>query len=279
MTENVKQLQGVEVFPLGEDGGAYAVLGATTEAAAREAVARWLLDSSPTELSEELTALTTASVQVGRGWYFEELPGGDAALRRASHEAASTTLTSYGVVFGVPAVPMTGRPDLLPGARRTRRRFAHEIYPHGAEHETRPLEVEVKYLLARAQGMEVWGTGWRQAGNEYLDRLHILIETRRLAFLADALLQGMAGQEAWVWAQRHAGQESGELVYERAMHYGVELDNIKPYPCGPAPRVHDHWESSGYSAGHGMGTRIEGPEEACDVCTEPLAPGVVASDE
>ena len=44
--------------------------------------------------------------------------------------------------------------------RRTIRRYAHEMYPHAEEGETRALAVEVPYLYAKAVGLDVWGTGW-----------------------------------------------------------------------------------------------------------------------
>ena len=40
--------------------------------------------------------------------------------------------------------------DQIQPVRRTIRRYAHEIYPHGNEGETRDLAVEVPYLYARA---------------------------------------------------------------------------------------------------------------------------------
>lgn len=43
--------------------------------------------------------------------------------------------------------------------RRTKRRYAHELYPH-EEGTIRPLEVEVPYLYARALGLEIGGTSW-----------------------------------------------------------------------------------------------------------------------
>ena len=39
--------------------------------------------------------------------------------------------------------------------RRTIRRYAHEMYPHAEEGETRALAVEVPYLYARAVGLDV----------------------------------------------------------------------------------------------------------------------------
>ena len=54
---------------------------------------------------------------------------------------------------------------------------------------------------------------------------------------------------------------AGEWAYDRADHYGVPCDRIKPYPCGPEPDHHDH-------TGHGIVTRIDCPESECPTCTE-----------
>lgn len=158
--------------------------------------------------------------------------------------------------------------------RRTIRRYAHELFPHGEEGETSDLAVEVPYLYARAIGFETWGTGWHeslaadrpQAEREIAgSRIHHLIDARRLAFLADAL---QAGQEAWEWADVRAMDEAAERAYERAIHYGVPCDRIQPYPCGPEPDHHDHMASTGDVTGHGIVTRIDCPESECPTCTE-----------
>ena len=158
--------------------------------------------------------------------------------------------------------------------RRTIRRYAHEMYPHAEEGETRALAVEVPYLYAKAVGLNVWGTGWyddkTDAGRDRDILRHIqLIAARHMALVADALLQGMAGQEAWEWADLRAWDETGEWVYERAMHYGVPVERIKPYPCGPEPDRHDHMASTGDVMGDGIITRIDCPESECPTCTEP----------
>ena len=157
--------------------------------------------------------------------------------------------------------------------RRTIRRYAHELYPHAEEGETRALAVDVPYLYARAIGLDVWGTGWHDdktdSGRERAIDRHIqLSAARHMALVADALLQGMAGQEAWEWADQRAWDETGEWVYVRAMHYGVPVEHIKPYPCGPEPDHHDHMESTGDVMGYGVVTRIDCPESACPTCTE-----------
>ncbi|WP_394254732.1 hypothetical protein [Pseudoclavibacter helvolus] len=265
---------GLTVHELGEDGGQWLVLGTMDVRLAREAVIRWALDADPndTAIADVVRDILEASDQPGWGWYFETSPSGDGIVRHSERAAEGSTAVSVGVAFGVPRIKHAGRPDLLPVARRTKRRFAHELYPHGGEMEVRPLAVDVPYLMARALGLNTWHTGWRLASStEYSDRVHQLVEARMLAFVADALLQGMAGDKAWAWASEMGDEESGELLYDRAVHYGVEPGRIKPYPCGPIPQTHDHYSSTGDSSGHGTGARIEGPEEACEVCTEPLA--------
>ena len=81
--------------------------------------------------------------------------------------------------------------DQIQPVRRTIRRYAHELYPHGNEGETRDLAVEVPYLYARAVGLDVWGTSWNDRSDvsieRYLARTRELVAARRVAFLADAL--------------------------------------------------------------------------------------------
>jgi hypothetical protein len=163
--------------------------------------------------------------------------------------------------------------------RRTKRRYAHELYPHPDEYETRPLSVDVPYLYARAVGNQTHGTGWhellstsatRESFREACGRTMELISAAHIAFTADALLQGLAGDDAWTWVgQRIAGGDQiGEWVYERAVHYGVPVERIKPYPCGPEPAYHDHMASTGDVMGSGIVTRIDCAESECETCTE-----------
>ena len=152
--------------------------------------------------------------------------------------------------------------------RRTKRRYAHELYPHAEEWQTRPLELEVPYLYARATGMDVCGTGWFDAEpKERGARTHHLVNAQQIALMADAMLQGLTGQEAWAWATQRM-TDDGELVYERAVHYGVNLAQIKPYPCGPTPDHHEHCTPSG--KGWSTITRVPGTEDDCEECTEPV---------
>lgn len=151
--------------------------------------------------------------------------------------------------------------------RRTKRRYAHELYPHSDGWEVRPLTVDVPYNYAMAIGNEVEGTGWFHANaREREDRTVRLIYLRRIAFLADALLQGMAGDAAYRWAEESAAEESGELVWERAVHYGVNPALIKPYPCGSESDTHRHFSDPDTRSG--LVTYVDGPEEDCPDCTE-----------
>ena len=157
-------------------------------------------------------------------------------------------------------------------SRRTKRRYAHELYPVGQEGGVRPLSVEVPQLYARAMGLEVWGTGWFAApatpegSQEAAGRTIALVYARQAAFLADALAQGLTGDAAWTWAEEHLADETGELAYERAEHYGVDPNVIKPYPCGPEPMDHDHYSHGTY----GVVTKIPLRESECADCTEPI---------
>lgn len=157
--------------------------------------------------------------------------------------------------------------------RQTKRKYAHELYPHNPDEYTpRPLEVEVPYLYARAIGLNVSGTSWMEVDpKESGARTVQLVEARQLAFMADAMLQGLTGQEAWDWADTHASDETGEWAHERAKHYGVDAHLIKPYPCGPEPDKHEHLAEPD-ARGWRTVTFVQGKESACPECTEPLEP-------
>lgn len=153
--------------------------------------------------------------------------------------------------------------------RRTKRRYAHELYPHGEEWEVRDLAVEVPYLYARAIGFDVWGTSWFSAVTEATGtRTMQRLDASHIALMADAMHQGLTGQEAWAWAESRM-DEAGEFIYERAVHYGVEPANIKPYPCGPEPDHHDHHEPIPGSKWV-KANRIAGKESECIECTEEI---------
>jgi len=158
--------------------------------------------------------------------------------------------------------------------RRTKRRYAHELYPLAEEGEVRTLTVEVPALYASALGHEVWDTGWFEGirtdehRQEAADRTIALVQARQVAFLADALAQGLTGDDAWRWAAEYAAEESGELVWERAEHYGVRPEAIKPYPCGPTPAFHRHFSDQENRCG--VTSRVDGTEDTCPTCTEPI---------
>lgn len=155
--------------------------------------------------------------------------------------------------------------------RRTIRRYAHELYPHADEWEVRPLSVEVPYLLAQAVGSSVFGTGWMSDPASSRDRLMDSIRTIDVALLADALHQGLTGDEAWTWAACGGdGQAQHQTAFERAVHYGVPVGQIRPYPCGPEPSHHEHAASTGDVTGVGIITRVDCPESECGACTEPV---------
>lgn len=159
--------------------------------------------------------------------------------------------------------------------RRTKRRYAHELYPHPEEAEARPLTVEVPYLYARALGLDMSGTSWFDHSTPEdirrdTDRTMHYIQAGRIALAADAMLQGLTGDAAWKWVDlRCTGDSLGEFLWERATHYGVPVDAIKPYPCGPEPDHHDHLGEE-TPQGWRTITRIEGRESECDACTEPV---------
>ena len=158
--------------------------------------------------------------------------------------------------------------------RRTKRRYAHELYPPAEEYETRPLTVEVPTLYAHALGLEVHGTDWydltRTKTELRLSGLRVvqLVEARRVAFLADALLLGMTGDQAWQWANENTMEESGEIVYGRAVHYGIKPDLIKPYPVLDERQQHEHWSPRDKNGMSFLIEMVAGPESECERCTE-----------
>lgn len=165
---------------------------------------------------------------------------------------------------------------------QTKRKYAHELYPHPEEYEVLPLHKVVPYLYSRAVGFEVWGTDWfdlwrpeheaedperaRLTNRLTVARTGELIHARSAALHADALLQGLKGQEAWEWAESRM-DESGECVYERAVHYGVPVHRIKPYPVLDEPDHHSHY--SDMETRSGVITRIDCKESECPDCCDP----------
>lgn len=151
--------------------------------------------------------------------------------------------------------------------RVTKRKYAHELYPHADEWVTRPLDVEAKYRIARAIGFTVEGTGWFNAEPMVTgERTMAMLNETRIALLAVALHKQMTGDEAWKWVDESLHEEMWRL-YESAEEYDVKPDDIKPYPCGPEPDHHDHMDepdARGWRTVH----RIQGKESECDECTE-----------
>lgn len=160
--------------------------------------------------------------------------------------------------------------------RRTIRRYAHELYPHPEEGEARALEVDVRYTIARAIGSGIgreWhdlidegGESARQAAERTMQHLTLC----DIAFLAVALHEGLAGQDAWDRARSYAGDECDEILWEIAERYGIDPDAIKPYVIREEPSTHEHWSERD---ARGFRTllehRVEGKESECLVCTEP----------
>lgn len=176
--------------------------------------------------------------------------------------------------------PATGpMPKTPPLERRTLRRYAHELFPHPDEWQTRKLAVEMPYLYAQALGHDVYGTGWHglresdDARRLSVERTMAMVRCRQIARLADALNQGMTGDEAWAWADSASWDYEGELTYDRAKHYGVDPEKIKPYPCGPEPDTHNHYGPPD-TAGWRSVITIKSKESECPDCTEEIpAPG------
>jgi len=165
--------------------------------------------------------------------------------------------------------------------RRTKRRYASEIYPHAGEWELRPLSVEVPHRYAEMVGTATWGTGWFDLASTYpkgspeasiaaqltIGRIIHHLLSAEVASLADALSQGLTGDEAWSWAMSRVTDDM-ELAYERAAHYGIPFEQIKPYPCGPEPDRHDHRGDPAPGGGRYV-TQVDGKESECPDCTEP----------
>ncbi|MFD2792569.1 hypothetical protein ACFS27_03310 [Promicromonospora vindobonensis] len=163
-------------------------------------------------------------------------------------------------------------------ARRTKRRYAHELYPHPEEGQTRPLSVEVPYLYAVAHGLDINETDWHELlmdGDTARARLAgqrtvQMIEARRVAFLADALHQGMTGDEAWAWVDARHWDYEGEALWERAEHYGVDPRQIRPSPILAERQKHDHWSEPDQRGWRTLVETANVPESECPVCTEPV---------
>ncbi|MBI1379448.1 MAG: hypothetical protein GC157_18520 [Frankiales bacterium] len=170
---------------------------------------------------------------------------------------------------------MTTDNETATRARRTIRRYAHELFPEADVYEVRPLSVEVPRLYAMMLGLAVHGTGWPQAAPiQSAARIQAYVDTVQIALLADALQQGLTGDEAWSWVEERMDPDGFEIANERAFAVlGEDVAySIKPYPCGPTPTHHDHLGPK-QAQGFRFVTRVEGAEDAFPDCTEPLVHG------
>lgn len=155
----------------------------------------------------------------------------------------------------------------------TRRKYADELFPEAevdACGGSGKLSAELPYLYARAIGLEVHGTDWLDLHRNSdkavqmltVNRVEALDQARRIALLADAIFQGMTGQEAWDWADCRA-DEDGNEVRQRARHFGVDVAGIRPYPVLSEPDHHTHLDP----AGRQVLARVK--ESQCPQCCEP----------
>lgn len=156
--------------------------------------------------------------------------------------------------------------------RRTKRRYAHELYPEPKPDQRSDLHVTLPYLFARALGLDTWGTGWgdlpRTETRQSVSRIEEYVAAGQLALMADALTQGLAGAEAWAWVMDRSWDNMPEWLHERAHYYGLDLSLLKPYPCGTEPEYHWHNTLTGDSTRGGPMERVDGRESECPACTE-----------
>lgn len=161
--------------------------------------------------------------------------------------------------------------------RRTKRRYAHELYPHPEDGEPRALAVDVRHALAMAIGSQV-GREWHDLMSEggesariASDRTMYHLALVEVAFLAVALADGLSGQAAWDWANSARGDEVDKLLYDAAARFDVDWDAIKPYLIRSEPDTHEHWTPRN---ARGVKTlleyRVPGKESDCEACTEPV---------
>jgi len=154
----------------------------------------------------------------------DELPLGDGRTSSATHVTCDGTFT--------PAV------------------HAHELYPHPSDRHDEPqtLVDAVRYHLARTLAMcppeHLSDDGGLDRA--WMDRINLMLTERTVACLVVALHKGMSGQRALDWAHVHSSGETGELIYDLAREYGVEVDRIRHYSLReepgtePAPAVQAH---------------------------------------
>lgn len=163
-------------------------------------------------------------------------------------------------------------------ARRTKRRYAYELYPHREDGESRLLAVDVPYQIAHAIGMSAGTREWHElidqggdAAQAAVNRTVQFLEACHVALLASALDEGLRGQQAWDKATRWAGDEAREMLWDAAERYGVPLDDIRPYPIRGEASTHEHWSDRNASGWRkAIDLRVSGPESGCEECTEPV---------
>lgn len=102
------------------------------------------------------------------------------------------------------------------------------------------------------------------------DRTVQMLNETRIALLAVALHKGKSGDEVWAFADHGMGDGEMWALYEAAKEYGIDIDRIKPYPCGPEPDHHDHLGKPHLRNGvsYQTVTRVVGKESECEECTE-----------
>lgn len=214
------------------------------------------MTEQPTDVSELIDAIDAV---IARCKALGEQHAALIAEARASLAAAASEPVPYQLVDPTPA-------------RRTKRRYAHELYPHAGETETRPLDVEVPYLWARYVGFNILGTSWHEVEPRSAAgaRVQEWRDAGRIAALADALQRGVTGDEAWAWADGLLTDDM-EPAWERACAVLGDdvIRSIKPYPCGPEPAHHYH-DGERNPRGWTPSILIRIPESVCPECTEPI---------
>lgn len=108
--------------------------------------------------------------------------------------------------------------------------YAHEVYPHPNDGiDAGPLLDDLRYQLARTIALGGAEYGGGDFSRAYVERINLVVAERHVACLMVALAKGLTGQEAHAFAHAYAGDESGEVIYDFATEFGVELDRIKAY--------------------------------------------------
>lgn len=126
----------------------------------------------------------------------------------------------------------------------TEKKFAHEIVAHPEEGEAMPLDYLVRYHYSQATGWHLaFGEVLNESGPRFDLALSQYLHHAHLAFLHDALHQGLAGQEAVDWVSVRNHSESAEWTWERAVACGLNPDEIKPYLVRNATKPTEYEET------------------------------------